>query len=99
MGDPLDEPTGRNYNGLTMKTSVVRIGNSRGIRLPKPVLEQCGIDDEVEMEIEDDRIIIRPARPARTGWSEAFAAMARSGDDALVDEHLSSSWDENEWRW
>ncbi len=82
-----------------MKAAVVRIGNSRGIRLPKPVLEQCGIDDEVELEVEDDRLIIRPARPARFGWSEAFAEMSRRGDDALLGEEFMSSWDENEWRW
>ena len=82
-----------------MKTALVRIGNSKGIRLPKPILEQCGIDDEVELEIEDDRLIVRPARSPRFGWNEAFAEMSRRGDDSLLDEELNSSWDENEWRW
>jgi antitoxin MazE len=82
-----------------MKTALIRIGNSKGIRLPKPILEQCGIEDEVELEIEDDRLIVRAARPARFGWSEAFAEMSRRGDDSLLDEESISSWDRSEWRW
>jgi len=82
-----------------MKTALVRIGNSRGIRLPKPILEQCGIEDEVELEIENDRLIIRPARQPRFGWDSAFAEMSRRGDDSLLDEETLSSWDKNEWGW
>lgn len=82
-----------------MKTALVRIGNSKGIRLPKPILEQCGIEDEVVVEVEDDRLIVRSARPPRFGWNEAFAEMSRRGDDSFLDGELISSWDENEWRW
>ena len=76
----------------------MRIGNSRGIRLPKPILEQCGIKDEVELEIENDRLIVRPARQPRSGWSEAFVEMSKRGDDSRLDEETVSSWDESEWR-
>jgi len=82
-----------------MRTPLVRIGNSRGIRLPKPILEQCGIKDEVELEIENDRLIVRPARQPRSGWSEAFVEMSKRGDDSLLDEETVSCWDESEWRW
>ena len=82
-----------------MKIALIRIGNSKGIRLPKPILEQCGIKDEVELEIEDDRLIVRPARPPRFGWNKAFAEMSRRGDDSLLDEESTSSWDKTEWRW
>lgn len=82
-----------------MKTALVRIGNSKGIRLPRPILEQCGIEDEVDLEVEDDRLIIRPARAPRFGWSEAFAVMSRRGDDSLLDEDIISQWDQREWRW
>ncbi len=82
-----------------MKTALVRIGNSKGIRLPKPILEQVGIEDEVELEVEDDRLVLRPARSPRFGWNEAFAEMSRRRDDSLLDAELTSSWDENEWRW
>lgn len=82
-----------------MKASVIRIGNSKGVRLPKLILEQCGIEDEVELEIDNDRLIIRPARAPRSGWSEAFEEMSRRGDDSLLDEEQVSLWDESEWRW
>jgi antitoxin MazE len=79
-----------------MKASVVRIGNSRGIRIPKPVLEQCGIEDEVEIEVEGDRLIIRPATVPRAGWSEAFAD---GGGGDLLRETPAPEWDESEWEW
>lgn len=84
-----------------MKTRIVRIGNSRGIRIPKPLLEQTGLCDEVEVSVQDDALIIRPVRKARAGWAAAFREMARRGDDAPLDQAPSglSSWDKDEWEW
>ena len=82
-----------------MKTSLVRIGNSRGIRLPKPVIDQCVFEDEAEMEVHDHKLIIRSANSPREGWSEAFARMGRRGDDELLDRvaETGPAWDEEEW--
>lgn len=84
-----------------MKSSIVRIGNSRGIRIPKALLEQCGLEDTVELEVEGDRLIIRPARSPREGWADAFCEMARRGDDKLIDAGRwgQTEWDRTEWRW
>jgi antitoxin MazE len=84
-----------------MRARVVKIGNSQGIRIPKPLLEQTGIADDVEIEIEENQIIIRPVSHPRKGWDKAFTAMAEKGDDALVDgdENISHAWDEKEWQW
>jgi antitoxin MazE len=82
-----------------IRTQIVKIGNSQGIRIPKPLLEQSGIQTEVEIEVENDRLIIRPASKRRAGWDEAFAAMAERGDDRLLDPEIVSSWDETEWQW
>lgn len=84
-----------------MKTKVVRIGNSQGIRIPKPVLAQVGFPEEVELEVGEDSIILRPASRPRDGWSSAFRAMAEIGDDALLDASTapSTSWDDEEWEW
>jgi antitoxin MazE len=82
-----------------MKVALIRIGKSKGIRLPKPILDRCGIEDAVELEIEDDRLIVRPARPPRFGWSDAFAKISRRGDDSLLDEESTSSWDRTDWHW
>jgi virulence-associated protein VagC len=53
-----------------MKVEVVRIGNSRGIRIPKPILEQCGLQGTVELRIENDRLVITPGHPPREGWKK-----------------------------
>ena len=85
-----------------MKTKIIKIGNSRGIRLPKVILHQIGINDEVDIEVDRDRIIIKPIRPRRNGWREAFRKMTVNSDDQLLDgdESISqSSWDEDEWTW
>ena len=84
-----------------MKTRIVRIGNSRGLRIPKPLLEQAGLHDEVELSAENGSLVIRPARQPRSSWAGAFRAMARHGDDTLLDDvtPVLSSWDEDEWEW
>jgi antitoxin component of MazEF toxin-antitoxin module len=55
-----------------MKAELVRIGNSRGLRIPKPLIEQCGLGKTVELRVENDRLIISPGRQPRQGWDEAF---------------------------
>ena len=84
-----------------MRARVVKIGNSQGIRIPKPLLEQTGIMDDVELEVEKNQIIIRPVSNPREDWDDAFKTMADKGDDALIvgDENISHSWDEEEWQW
>ena len=84
-----------------MKASIVKIGNSRGIRIPKPVFEQCGFNDEVELEVENSSLIIRSARKPREGWKESFQAMALRDDDSLPEDldQASNQWDDEEWEW
>ena len=68
-----------------MKTTIRRMGNSQGVLIPKPILAQLGLEDEVEMEVEDDTLVIRrPQKKAREGWADASKAVAAAGDDALV---------------
>ena len=84
----------------SMKTKVVRIGNSRGIRIPKVILEQYRIKDTVELETKDDGIMIRSTHPVRKGWDAAFKAMHKNKDDALlIADGLGTAWDEKEWTW
>jgi antitoxin MazE len=83
-----------------MKTSLVRIGNSHGVRIPKAVIDQCGLKREVDMTVKGDTIVIAPARKPRAGWAEAFKRMAEAGDDALlIPDTLSNEFDDKEWRW
>ena len=85
-----------------MITKVVKIGNSRGIRIPKSFIEQSGIKNEVELEVKDDRIIIRTLSGVRKNWDLAFQKMSRNNDDILLDQDSfsnQSSWDNEEWTW
>ncbi|HEX8318722.1 AbrB/MazE/SpoVT family DNA-binding domain-containing protein [Longimicrobium sp.] len=84
-----------------MKARIVRIGNSHGIRIPKPLLEESGLRGEVELEARPHQIIIRAANRPRAGWDAAFQAMAEAGDDALLDREFADSpeWDDREWEW
>ena len=84
-----------------MKTRIIRIGNSQGVRIPKLYLQQSGLADEVELEVQDSEIVIRSAEHARRNWAEAFQQMAEHGDDKLLDEGSvsQSRWDETEWQW
>lgn len=84
-----------------MKAKIVKIGNSRGVRIPKPMLEQTGIAEDVELVIDNDQIIIRPIIHPRAGWEEAFESMAQNQTDGLIDgfDTMRHSWDEAEWEW
>lgn len=83
-----------------IKTRIIKIGNSRGVRIPKLLLEQANLGEEVEIELQEDQIVIRPFRPARFKWEEQFKDMAESGEDKLLDEELVlTTWDEEEWEW
>ena len=84
-----------------MRARIVKIGNSQGIRIPKPLLEQTGIMEDVELDVDKDQIIIRPVSNPRAGWDDAFKAMADKGDDMIIDEveNISHSWDDDEWQW
>jgi len=84
-----------------LRARVIKIGNSQGLRIPKPILEQTGIMDDVEIEVEKNQIIIRPAKNAREGWDDAFKMMGENDDDEPIidDGNISNSWDEEEWQW
>jgi len=82
-----------------MKTTIIQIGNSQGIRIPKPLLKQCNFQNEVELEIHDNELVIRSPHSPRKSWAEKFAAMAAKGDDKLLDAETKTKWDEKEWEW
>jgi len=83
-----------------LKADLIRIGNSRGVRIPKPVIEQCGLGERVELRVENHRLVISPERRARQGWEEAFrAAGPASHDELLLETTESNEFDRKEWRW
>ena len=84
-----------------MRAHIVRIGNSQGIRIPKPFLDQTGIKDGVDLEVDKTSIIIRPISNPRSGWDNALKTMAQNNDDSLIhgNDNISNSWDDEEWQW
>jgi antitoxin MazE len=79
-----------------MKTQIIQIGNSQGIRIPKVLLEESRISGDVDVELHPDGILIRNAQKPRAGWGDAFK-MAE--DDDLTTETAGSEFDKKEWQW
>jgi antitoxin MazE len=71
-----------------MKISIIRIGNSRGVRLPKAVLDQCGFGDAADLSVSDGAIVLRPIRKPREGWEHKFPGGHELGPE--VEEWLRS---------
>ncbi len=85
----------------SIKVKIIRIGNSKGIRLSKSLIEQYNMKDEVILEPKEDSIVIRPVENPRADWEKSFEKMRLSGDDVLLDKgtELESEWDQEEWQW
>lgn len=82
-----------------MKAHIVRIGNSRGIRLPKTLLQESQLEDEVELQAEPGRILISKTAKPRTGWAEAAQLMRERDEDRLIDQPTPTRFDKKEWTW
>lgn len=84
---------------MATKTRIVRIGNSRGIRVPRALLEQANLREEVELYAEPGRIVVRSVESPREGWAEAARVIRKRGDDRLLDPPTPTRFDEDEWEW
>jgi len=83
-----------------IKTRLVKIGNSQGVRIPKLVLDQLNLPLDLELEVQDDHLILRPSSHPRADWAEQFRQMAERGDDQLLDPDLTlTEWEASEWQW
>jgi len=85
-----------------LKTRIIQIGNSQGVRIPKVLLQQSGLGEEVELKVSKEQIIISPVTKPRQGWEEAFQEMAKQGEHQLLDnkEHpYQNSWEQDDWVW
>ena len=82
-----------------MKTDLIRIGNSRGVRIPKPLIEQAGLGETVDLRVENDRIVIAKERRSREGWEKAFRAATSNDAEELLLDGAANEFDAKEWRW
>jgi antitoxin MazE len=81
-----------------MKAKLQKIGNSKGIRIPKAILDEIGLETTVELTVEKGRLIIAPVRSARHDWDERFQATAAQ-EAALLPDNLDNTFDRDEWTW
>jgi antitoxin MazE len=84
---------------MATKTRIVRIGNSRGIRIPKTLLDEADLPEEVEVHAQPGRLVVQAARHPRSRWAAAARRMRVHGDDRLLDESTSTTFDREEWEW
>lgn len=82
-----------------MKTRLVRIGNSRGVRIPKPLIEQAGLGEEVELRVVERGLIVEAVRKPRANWADAARQLHERGEDGLLNESPPTQFDETEWEW
>jgi antitoxin MazE len=77
-----------------MQVSVIQLGNSKGIRLSKGLLEKYHITDKLELVLEDDHILLKPVAQPRKNWEKAFSEMHRNRDDKLL---IDSVFEDENW--
>jgi antitoxin MazE len=82
-----------------MRTRLIRIGNSRGVRLPKPLIEEAGLQDEVELRVQEGVVVIAPSAKAREGWAQAARRLRERGEDRLLDPAMDTRFDREAWQW
>lgn len=83
-----------------MRTKLVRIGNSRGIRIRQTIIEQCGFGSTVELRVENNCPVIASVRVPRQAWEENFrAACPAAADESLLETVAPTQFDRDEWKW
>jgi antitoxin MazE len=82
-----------------VKARLIRIGNSRGVRLPKPVIEEAGLQEEVDVRVQEGAVVITSPVRARVGWARAAQTLRARNEDRMLDRPSATRFDEKEWRW
>jgi antitoxin MazE len=81
-----------------MRARLVQVGNSRGVRLPKAMIEEAGLGEDIELSLRKGEIVISRAKGVRVGWAEAFREMA-TRERGLLDPYAPTRFDAEEWEW
>ena len=82
-----------------MRAKLIPIGNSRGVRLPKPLIKEAGLQDEVDIHVRDGTVVISSTKNPRSGWEQAARLLHQREGDRLLDGPVSTRFDETEWTW
>lgn len=82
-----------------MKTKLIHIGDARGVHIPEPLINEAGLQDDVQVRVVGSAILIESDSGARAGWEDAAREIVSRGEDGLLDEPLPTDFDESEWNW
>jgi antitoxin MazE len=82
-----------------MRLQLTRIGNSRGVRIPKLLIKQCGLGDVVEVRVTPGGLVLAPRRMAREGWKQSFAESRPGKEELLLERSPSNAFDADDWKW
>jgi len=84
----------------SIKLELIRIGNSKGLRLPSWLIDTLGFEKTINVVIGETELVLSPEKKKREGWDQSFQKMAKNSDDILLDqEFVESEWDKEEWAW
>ncbi|MBN2683126.1 MAG: AbrB/MazE/SpoVT family DNA-binding domain-containing protein [Bacteroidales bacterium] len=81
-----------------MEVAIIRIGNSKGIRFSKTIIEKYNLRDKVDLILEKGQIVIKPLTRPRKGWEKAFSEMSEQGDDRLLFNDVFDDENLEEWK-
>jgi len=82
-----------------MLARIIKVGNSKGIRIPSLLLKKCNISEQVELEVKGNTIIIKPVIKPRAGWDDALKNVHDNGDDKMmIDNSIDAEMDDWEWK-
>jgi antitoxin MazE len=84
---------------MGLRASIIRIGNSRGIRIPRALIDEAQLGETVELSVVDGALVVRSAARARQDWDAAFEQMAEAGEDSLIDPQTPTDFDKAGWEW
>ena len=84
---------------MGVRASIIRIGNSRGIRIPRALIDEAQLGQTVELSVVDGVLLVRPAARARDGWEAAFEQMVAADEGALIDTEMPTEFDGAAWEW
>jgi len=90
---------GITVQAMSVLARIIRIGNSRGLRIPKTLLDEANLTEEVELSAEPGKLTVRATRPPRAGWAESARRTQAAEGDPLLDPGGHNDFDEREWRW
>ncbi|MDD5601035.1 MAG: AbrB/MazE/SpoVT family DNA-binding domain-containing protein [Actinomycetota bacterium] len=80
-----------------MKTNLIKIGNSKGIRINSNIIKECELSSEVEINVVDKKIIIEAVKEPRANWNKGFKKMHKNKEDVLLISDNNAF--DKDWEW